>query len=101
MLAEQQRAAVRGVHVEPGAVPCGDPGDLRERVDAALVGGAGGGDDQERRSGEGGQGAVEGGRVDPAVTAGDDDRGGQAEHPGGTVDAVVGVGPGHHPEGAG
>ncbi len=45
---DQQAAAVRGVHVHPGAVPGAQVGDLGQRVDAAEVGGARGGDDGHR-----------------------------------------------------
>ena len=41
----EQSAAVRGVHVHPGAELLAQLGDLGQRVDGAEVGGAGGGDD--------------------------------------------------------
>ncbi len=67
--AEEDGASVGGVDVEFGAVGRGDVGELRERVDEALVGGSGGGDDEDG-AGEGGQGRVEGRRVDRAAGGG-------------------------------
>ena len=48
LLAQPERPAVRGVDVEPQAVPVHDVGDRCHRVDGAGVGGAGRGHHQER-----------------------------------------------------
>lgn len=66
-------------------------GDVGERVDAAGVGGAGGGGDQEWAWAPG-EGFPQCGEVHDAGGGGDDDGFGQAEEPGGAGDAVVGVG---------
>lgn len=62
-VAEQEGAAVGGVHVEFGVVGGAQLGDGGQRVDGAGVGGTGGGDDQEGLV-VAGEGGVECGEVD-------------------------------------
>lgn len=90
--AEEEGAAVGGVDVEFGSVGGAEVGDVVEGVDLAGVGGACGGGDEEALVVVSGEGFFECGEVHDAGGGGDGEGFGEAEEPGGAVDAVVGVG---------
>ena len=100
---DQQPAAVRGVHVHPHVVAAADLADRAQRVDRAVVRGAGQGHDgRDLVPGvrQRGQHAVEGGRIHPVAVAGQRHHGvrGQAQQARGLDHAEVGVLAGDDPQ---
>ncbi len=90
-VAEQGRAPVGRVDVQPSAVRVRDVGDGVQRIDHPGVGGPGGGHHHER-AGDPGQQRGQGGGIEPAAGGRDDARRTQAEQPTGPSHRVMGVG---------